>query len=113
MQKKTTRSLRPNRRLYPLAGAVLLLILWQADAFGTSAAGFLPFTNALDILFLEIVGPVARGLLFLMIAAGLLLWAGSSQGSGLAIVGKALIVLAIIGSIPAILGALGIATATL
>jgi hypothetical protein len=48
-----------------------------------------------------------------MIAAGLLLWVGSSQGSGLAIVGKALIVLAIIGSIPAILGALGIATATI
>jgi hypothetical protein len=57
VQKKTTRSLRPNRRLYPLAGAVLLLILWHADAFGTTAAGFLPFTNALDIRFLEIVEP--------------------------------------------------------
>jgi hypothetical protein len=55
---------------------------------------------------------LARGLLFIMIEAGLMLWAGSSLGSGLAFVGKALIALAVIGSIPAIIGAPSINTAT-
>ena len=107
------RPARPHLRPTLLGAAVFFLLLVSADTLGTQAASFLPFTTALDTLFQEIVGPVARGLLFLMIAGGLLLWAGSSQGSGLAFVGKALIVLAIIGSIPAIIGALGIQTTVL
>jgi type IV secretory pathway VirB2 component (pilin) len=112
MRKFWIRSVRP-KRLFLLTAAAVFLLLAADAAFGTQGASFLPFTSALDTLFQEIVGPVARGLLFIMIAAGLLLWAGSTQGSGLAFVGKSLIVLAIIGSIPAIIAALGIQTATL
>jgi hypothetical protein len=41
------------------------------------------------------------------------MWAGSNRGEGLQFVGKAIVVLAIIGGIPVILAALGINVATL
>jgi len=102
----------PTARHPALWGATTLALLRPAIALAGETSGQLPWNNFLDVLQENITGPTATAVIFIAIAGALVVWSMSDDHRGLVRFGKALGALAVLASLGALLGALGIGGAT-
>lgn len=92
--------------------ATTLALLYPTLALAGETSGQLPWNNFLDVLQENITGPTATAVIFIAIAGALVVWSMSDDHRGLVRFGKALGALAVLASLGALLGALGIGGAT-
>lgn len=103
----------PTGRLAAGAWIGALTALVARAAYGSLTGTGLPWDTPLSVLRENITGPTISAIIFISVAAALATWAWSSHNDGLARAGKAIAALAVVGSLVAFFGALGINFATL